>query len=373
MELPFWKRKKTESSSKAQLRERPGWGTQMSWDQDRGMEKAYESCREKLPILDAAITKLVRLTGGFTLKTGSEAMDQALARDLRTLSCGHGCQGADNFLAAYLDSLITYGRAVGEMVVRNGQLSALLWGDVTKVRCLESGDPTQTLLASAETLEPYPRQELLLFSVLNPEAAHPYGVSLLRGLPFYADALETIYRTITRNWERAGDVRYSVVCKPDGSGSAQDRTRLMAQEWAKAMSPASGGSVTDFVAVGDVEIRVIGSDAQILDPEVPVRQLLEQVVAKTGLPPFLLGLSWATTERMSKQQADLLTSELWALRRAVEPVLSRIGSLWMHLHGLSGAPEIEWTEISLQDLTEEAHADLYHAQADRLRLEQEKG
>ena len=33
------------------------------------------------------------------------------------------------------------------------------------------------------------------------------------------------------------------------------------------------------------------------------RQMLEQLVAKTGLPPFLLGLSWSSTERMSAQQA----------------------------------------------------------------------
>ena len=57
-------------------------------------------------------------------------------------------------------------------------------------------------------------------------------------------------------------------------------------------------------------IKVIGADNQVLDSQVPVRQMLEQIVAKLGVPPFLLGLSWSTTERMSAQQADLLTSEL---------------------------------------------------------------
>ena len=86
----------------------------------------------------------------------------------------------------------------------------------------------------------------------------------------------------------------------------------MAREWTAGDAGRSAPvSVRDFVAVGDVEIKVIGADGQILDSEVPVRQILEQLVAKTGLPPFLLGLSWSSTERMSKQQADLLTSELW--------------------------------------------------------------
>ena len=113
--------------------------------------------------------------------------------------------------------------------------------------------------------------------------------------------------------------------------------------------------------------KVIGADGPVLDAAVPVRQLLEQLVAKTGLPPFLLGLSWSSTERMSAQQADLLTSELWALRRAVEPVLLRICTLWLRLHGCGCAPEIVWDDISLQDLVEEAQADLYRARTEQLR------
>ena len=54
------------------------------------------------------------------------------------------------------------------------------------------------------------------------------------------------------------------------------------------MQDAKNGRVRDFVAVGDVEIKAIGADEQILDSEVPVRQILEQVVAKTGIPPFMV-------------------------------------------------------------------------------------
>ena len=121
------------------------------------------------------------------------------------------------------------------------------------------------------------------------------------------------------------------------------------------------------MAVGDVEIKVIGADGQILDSEVPVRQILEQLVAKTGLPPFLLGLSWSSTERMSQQQADMLTTELWAIRRTVEPVLEQVCTLWLRLHGFGCRPEIVWDDISLQDLVEEAQADLYRARTEQLR------
>ena len=75
------------------------------------------------------------------------------------------------------------------------------------------------------------------------------------------------------------------------------------------------------MAVGDVKASVIGADNQILDSEIPVRQMLEQIIAKTGLMPYMFGLSWSTTERMSQQQADILTTELESYRRIITPVL----------------------------------------------------
>ena len=55
------------------------------------------------------------------------------------------------------------------------------------------------------------------------------------------------------------------------------------------MQDTRSGSVRDFVAVGDVDIKVIGGDAPILDSQVPVRQVLEQIVAKTSHPALYAG------------------------------------------------------------------------------------
>ncbi len=335
----------------------------------------YESMKEALPILDAAIQKLVRLTGGFSVSTGDKTVDARLEEFLKTVPCGRGQYGMDSFLATYLDSLLTYGRAVGEMVVSGGRLLAVCWGDVTKIHIREGNNPLDISLCMAKDgkISPLPYQNLLLFTTLNPEAGHPYGSSMMRSMPFLADVLLKIYHTIGVNWERAGNVRYSVVYKPDGEvdpTTAQKRANEMAAAWRSAMQDAKSGAVRDFVAVGDVAIKVIGSDGKILDAEVPVRQILEQLVAKTGLPPFMLGLSWASTERMSSQQADMLTSELWALRRAVEPMLRKVCQMWLDLEGYGGKTEIIWDEISLQDTLDEAHALLYRTQAAMLEKEE---
>lgn len=336
----------------------------------RGEAEIYRSLRESLPILDAAITKLVRLTGGFQVSCPDPAAEAGLRRFLETVPCGHGQIGVESFLSAYLDSLLTYGCAVGEMVTDGRHLRAVCWGDVRQITLRQGDSPLELTVCARETTwqpKPLPHQELLLFTALNPEPGNPYGVSLLRSMPFLANILLKIYETLGRNWERAGNMRYAIVYKPGGdgaaSGDADRRAAQMAQQWSEAMQAGREGAVRDFVAVGDVSVKVIGADGPILDSEVPVRQILEQLVARTGLPPFLLGLSWASTERMSAQQADLLTSELWSIRRAVTPILRRICRTWLRLEGYFCDFDLQWEEITLQDLVEQAHAGLYRAQA----------
>lgn len=116
--------------------------------------------------------------------------------------------------------------------------------------------------------------------------------------------------------------------------------------------------------------RSSGRTNQVLDSQVPVRQILEQLVARTGIPPFLLGLSWSSTERMSAQQADLMTSEITALRRTLEPAVERICEMWLRLHGWGGDVTVDWADINLQDFVEEARAKLYLAQAEAIREEE---
>ena len=152
----------------------------------------------------------------------------------------------------------------------------------------------------------------------------------------------------------------------------QQRAEQIAEEWSRAMQEGRNGSVRDFVSVGDVSIKAIGADNQILDSETPVRQILEQLVAKTGLPPFMLGLSWSSTERMSSQQADMLTSEITALRRTLEPVIERVCTLWLRMHGYGCRAVVDWEDINLQDEVEEAKAALYLQQARKLRQENDE-
>ena len=342
-----------------------------------GEFELYRSIREAVPVIDAAIWKLVRLAGGVRVRCG-EAAQEGLDRFLRQVNTGRGQRGLQAFLDEYLDTMMTCGRAVGEIVLdwRRGEIAAVLCGDPAGVEIQEGKSPLEfTLCGRGEggTLQALPWQELLLFTPFQPEVGSPYGVSLLRSMPFLAGVLLKIYQAVGMNWERMGNVRFAVVYKPQGEALdgawAQERSEQIAREWSSAMQAGKDGTVRDFVAVGDVDIQVIGADNQVLDSQAPVRQILEQLVARTGIPPFLLGLSWSATERMSAQQADMMTSEITAIRRGLTGVVEQICELWLRLHGFGEDLVVEWEDINLQDLVEEARAELYREQARKLRLE----
>ena len=340
-----------------------------------GETRLYRAVREAVPVVDAAIYKLIRMTGGLAVRCEDRRAERELGEFLRTVPAGRGQFGLNAFLDCYLDSLLTCGRAVGEIVpaIGNREIAALLCGRVEDIEIREGENPlTFSVWGPDESgrMAALPYQDLILFTPLNPEAENPYGVSLLRSLPFLADILMKIYYTVGVNWERCGNLRFAVTC-PGGQGAAE-RGKLLAGEWSRAMRETRGGSVRDFVAAGDVSIRVIGADAPVLDSQVPVRQILEQVVAKTGIPPFLLGLSWNSTERMSSQQADMLTTEITALRRTLTPVVERVCHLWLRMRGYACGFQVVWDDINLQDAVEEARAELYREQARKLRLENDR-
>lgn len=333
-----------------------------------GQDRLYRTIREAVPVVDAAVAKLVRLCGGVSVRCREKSAQERLEQFLRGVPTGRGQQGIQSFLDCYLDSMLTCGRAVGEIVLDRGgrEIAALLCGRLDQVEIKEGDNPLEFTLCARDTqgrINPLPRQKLLLFTPFQPETENPYGVSLLRSMPFMAEILLKIYQTIGLNWERVGNVRFAVVCKGEQDGMAEERCNRVAREWSNAMQSSRDGALRDFVASGDVEIKVIGADNQILDSEVPVRQILEQLVARTGIPPFLLGLSWSSTERMSSQQADIMTSEIDAIRRSLTPVVERVCQLWLRLHGFDSRMEVVWDAVNLQDEETLARSELYRAQA----------
>lgn len=331
-----------------------------------------------MPLIDAAIGKIVRLVGDFRIISHDERLQPALDSFCKSVRVNTSGASLITFIDGYLDSLITYGKALGEMIIdsERGEILGLANADSTLFTVSRGESPIDAKYYFFDGAKPMeiPHPERIFCTMLNESPKNPQGVSLLRGLPCFSDVLLRIYGCIGQNFDRVGNVRYAVTYKP-GSDSgdkarAKERAEQIAREWSDGMNSAryGAGRVKDFVAVGDVDIKVIGADNQLIDTEIPVRQLLEQLLSKLSIPPFLLGLNWSSTERMSTQQVDILTSELEHYRRLLEPVIRRIGITFLSLSGSDSDVDVEWCNINLQDETELARARLYNAQAEEIEL-----
>ncbi|MDE7220486.1 MAG: phage portal protein [Oscillospiraceae bacterium] len=386
--MRFFNRKKKETGAGAaatpqiQRGDRPPFGLLGSRSPLlTGDKQLYRAIREAVPLVDACICKIIRLCGGVRAQCDDPRADRELNLFLERVDVGRGQRGINAFLDQYLDSMLVFGQAVGEIVpaADRRDVAAVLCGRVEDIHIQDGGGPLDFQLCGPDEygqVKPLPQQQLLLFTPFNPETYAPYGVSLLRSMPFLTELLGKIYYAIGVNWERMGNVRFAVVYKPgDGEwerGMAQERSRQLASEWSRAMESTRNGCVRDFVAVGDVDIKVIGADNQILDSSVPIRQILEQLVSKTGIPPFMLGLNWSSTERMSTQQADMLTTEMSAIRRSLTPAVERICQMWLRMHGYGCGFRVVWDDINLQDLLEESKAEWYREQTRKLALENDR-
>lgn len=329
----------------------------------------YSSLREAVPVIDAALSKIVRLTGDFQVKALDERYQGTLDSFVNTVSVGAGGVSLKSFISRYLDQLLTYGCAVGEMLPRSDLrgIQALYNASLKDVAVAQGENPLQTLVCARDINNTVlSNQNLIVSTLLCPEPGSVQGNSLLKGLPFVSSILMKILGCMGNNFERAGNIRYAVTYKPsDSSGvNARQRAEEIAKEWSRAMR--DDRSVCDFVAVGDVSVKVIGGDAQIPDYDVPMRQILEQIVSKLCIPPFLLGLSWSSTERMSSVQADILTSELEYFRTLLTPVIEKIADTQLRFQGADCGVQVEWNNISLQDEVELANARYMNARASEI-------
>ena len=327
----------------------------------------YRSLRESIPVIDAAIYKIIRLVGSFNVKCSDRQAERSLKNFLENVRVNGISCGIDTFISEYLEQLLTYGTAVGEMVLaQDGNIAALYNSSLDNVELSSGVNPFDVHIETIDEtgtrqLVKYP--ELILCSVIMPEAGRLYGTSVLRGLPFVSDIFLKIINAVGTNWERVGNVRFAVTYKPNENdrGNTKEKAMMIASEWSKAMKSREP---RDFISVGDVSIKAIGADNQIPDSEIPVRQILEQIVAKLSIPPFLLGLTWSSTERMSSQQADILTSELEYYRRVLNQSIRKICCTFLRLGGFDEDMEIVWENINLQDEVELAQARLYNAKAE---------
>ena len=222
-----------------------GYAAQAAWRTaaQSSMERSlYASLRGAVPLVDAAIGKIVRLLGTFRLVTddpAAQAEADAFVRDVRSNGTARGLAA---FVCDYMDCLLTYGEAVGEMLLnadRSG-VCALYNANPDDVRIVAGSSPMEPVVCRAADGKPVERQSLVVVSLLNQKRGTVRGTSLLEGLPFVSGILLRIFQSIKNNWERAGDLRFAVTYDPKDGSFSEESARQIADEWKKAMRSDSG-------------------------------------------------------------------------------------------------------------------------------------
>ena len=119
--------------------------------------RLFEQIRQAVPLVDAAIGKIIRLVGDFELECSNRQAQEELRRWCSQVPVDAGGSGLRQFLHSYLDDLLTYGKLLpepelGVMVETLGvQLEEDLWG--IEVRTVNAGSAAIHVLADGWTVK----------------------------------------------------------------------------------------------------------------------------------------------------------------------------------------------------------------------------
>lgn len=371
----------------------------------------YEALREAIPVLDGAINRLVTVDGIIRVKGGNDALVQEIERELMdSIPVNDAEHSLQAFFASQGGEMYEQGLSVGEMVMdkrgrelialrvadskglafSRAQTGKLLWWYRPPSRQRGTrGDGTDTVEAVLRAS--YPSGDMagwltannyveldpsrMVYTALMPEADNPYGTSLLRSMEFVSQILLKIQNATGAAWDRFGDPPMQLIYKVKNRAIAGDqaaldrRQKVLADSLAKVLNAKRSGNSADFVqAIGaddEIKIEVIGAQDQILEIEMPAQHMLEQIVAKTGLPSWMLGFHWSTAERLAKFQSEMVLQEsrtrfarrLPGMRRVVETFLRGRGRTWK-----PGDWELYQDLPNLQDVLQRAQAAFLEAQ-----------
>jgi len=336
----------------------------------------YKLLREAIPCLDTAINKLVLLVGIPDI-VADEPLKTDIDNWLQTVKVNHLQRGFSSFLSNHIDSLLWSGKAVAEMVPNNAgnELWALHNLESESIVYREQpGEPLmlnvcQRQMSSAEPVMLDPAWTVV--NLYNP-GTNPHGTSLFRSLPFVSEILATMEQALRQTWERFGSPTFRVSWTPPEGWSDPSGTKTAAimagieDNFVSAMEARKEGKVRDFFAAG-VEVSVLGADGQVLQFREPYEAVMQQIAGRTGLPYWMIGFPWGSTERLSTQQADVLIATLDGIWDELYPDLRFIIETRQNLVGRPGDFEINRAATTLQDAVETARAELMASQGEATR------
>ncbi len=336
----------------------------------------YDIMREAVPVLDVAVIKLVRLIGDFELTSPNPRIRELLKVFKTGVKVNSFSSGLNTWVDQLCDSALAKGMGFGELA------PTVLYDDVGRLKIARANDfrfvEQDGRLQLGQVFEgefnvvPFANQDFIYYLSFDQRDGHPQGYSLFYSLPFVVRIFLRIQQAIENQVWRLGDPTFLVTVEGGRSGDFS-RVKKAAEDLQNDITQVfrarRQGHVRDVAAAvpegANINVKILGGQDTILDLQVPVHTVQEEIITKTGLPPFMFGLyKWTTTERMSNNQNDMIVANINSYRTKLEPILRRVVDTFLVLRGEAGAKwDLVWKEVNLLDKTEQARARLLNATA----------
>ena len=334
----------------------------------------FRVVREQIPFMDSAILILVRLIGDFRVETyGKESLKTKIDTFIENVKVNWYDQGLWSFKEELSDSAFEAGMGFGELVPL---------ASMTGVHRLKTCNPGhfcwlkkdgRVVLATYKnsTLpEEVEDDRFVYYLAWDKRQGHPQGKSLLYSCVTFSQAYVRWVKSFENNVWRFGDPSLAAelsMSKDTMQADYEYYRNSISSQFQQLWQNRKVGKVGDLVGGipdGSVTFKTLGADAPLQEYDFSVRNVLEGLVSKTGLPPEFLGLSWSSTERMSQYKADKLQATIQQQRRRLTPILKRIIDMYLVLSGSAGERwDLVWNDVLLLDETEQARAKFQNAYA----------
>ena len=323
----------------------------------------FSVIREQIPFMDSAILILTRLIGDFRIETyGKENLKTKIDTFNENVQVNWYDQGIWSFKEELSDSAFEAGMGFGELIplASMTDVHRLKTCKATSFCWLKKGE--QLILASYQDNR-LPKEiedeRFVYYLAWDKRQGHPQGKSLLYSCVTNSQAYLRWVKSFENNVWRFGDPSIAVELKMNKDEMPADYdyyTNSISGQLQELWQNRKVGKVGDVIGGipgGDVNFKTLGADAPLQEYDFSVRNILEGLVSKTGLPPEFLGLSWSSTERMSQYKADKLQATIQQQRRRLTPILKRIIDTYLILTNSAGEKwDLVWNEILLLDESE---------------------
>lgn len=359
----------------------PGSASSVFWPRGSSRStvlRVYDDMRQHFPVVDSAIRTLVRLVGSPEFVDPASSAGET-AEWARTLPVGWASRGLSEWIRHHADQMLHYGLGAAQVLLTGSreEVAGIVPLDVRRIELKPGATPFDLRVFAAPPLG-LAREELdrrsILLSMNDPRTDTPYGTSVLASLPFTMHVLSTVMNATGQVWRRMGAPPFHVSWNqpegyqdPDGSRT-EEHLAAISESFRQAMEARDRGEIADWFSTGDVDVDIVGSAEQLAAIQEPYRALMEQIVGATGLPSWLLGFHWSSTERLSHQQASSLVANIGAIRRSIDPAVEALLEIRTLATGRGGRVTFTWPEVDLHDALERPRADYLRERARAQRI-----